>query len=157
MLLDRIYSTSELDPPPLENVAVKTEAQESGRGGMALNKGHHDGGISTSRLNSNEVLEETLLTGSNSPKYEDQSTLWYLVKLPAHLHVYSLHASSQTPTPMQCVPLARKHQTPTQIDHRRGRLFAPNLGPPAARLCLTIISAAAAAARRSLCLLLSLR
>jgi hypothetical protein len=78
-------------------------------------------------------------------------SLWYLCKLHPYLPWI----------PMACSRNLRRHwnaalKNVPQI-HRRGRLFAPNRFPPAAKLCLTIISAAAAAARRSLCLLLSLR
>lgn len=78
-----------------------------------------------------------------------------------HHHIIAPISSPRVPfqshaslTPLQCPP--KEPMKPKvmilESPHLLGRLFAPNLGPPAARLCLTIISAAAAAARRSFCL-----
>jgi len=76
--------------------------------------------------------------------------LWYLFSTPAS------NSPCQKPEHLRHDDL----QVPRKKTYHllNGRLFAPNLGPPPlARLCLTIVSAAAAAASRSFCRLLSLK
>jgi hypothetical protein len=66
-------------------------------------------------------------------------------------------ASLVSPQMLKVVRQCKTINHTASKSHRLGKLFVPNLPPPEARLCLTIISAAAAAARRSRCRLRSLR